>query len=200
MYLILQSSTPDDDSETDDDTEEANHEVNSSHQQILRRQNFSSRSRSPSRLSRVSLHSVSNTRQRPLLKQQSTTSVVSRARYMPQQSQFSLYSFVSTPTLLSLQTHTSNKENEEDLSEVPFRRFLALSSNEWWIIVIGAIGAAITGVFWPIYGLLYGEVLRAYTRPSGEVLESLYPFTVAMIATGAAVGIAYFLTVSYAHI
>lgn len=196
-YPIPQSSSPDDDSETDDDMEETNYEVQS-HRQILRRQKLSSRHRSNSRHSRVSLHSPSSTRQRPMLQQQSTTSVATRARYMPRKSQFSLYSFVSTPTLLSLPTHTSTGESEEDLSEVSFRRWLALSSNEWWIIAIGAIGATIAGVFWPIYGLLYGEVLGAYTRPSDEVLESLYPFTTAMIATGVAVGIASFLAVSHA--
>lgn len=116
---------------------------------------------------------------------------------MPQRSHFSLHSLVSIPTLLNIQTHTSNTENEEDLSQVSLRRLLALNANEWWIIVIGAIAAAITGLFWPITGLIYGEVLEVYSRPSGEVLGSLYPFTVAMIATGAAVGIADFFSVSY---
>lgn len=93
-------------------------------------------------------------------------------------------------------TEKTTEKDDSDLSQVSLRRLLSLNANEWWIIIIGTVAAAIAGVFWPLLGLLYGEVLEAYSRPSGEVLESIYPFTTAMIGISIVVGVALYISVS----
>lgn len=157
-------------------------------QQIQQWRKFPSLRRSSSRLSKTS------TKHGPIVRQQSTASVTSSLRCTAQQSQPSLPSFASSSTM---STGAPNKENEDGLPQVSLRMLLVLNANEWWIIVTGIIAASIAGAYWPVFGLLYGEVLEAYSRPSEEVLESIYPFTIAMIATGAAVSAAQFFTVSH---
>ena len=109
-------------------------------------------------------------------------------------SSFSLQS--STAGFLSNSPQEKGDDTGEDYQEVPLKRLLHLSAKEWWIIVLGVTGATITGTFWPFFGLLYGDVLKAYTSPSEMVLELLHPYTSVMIGVGAVVGVAVFLKVS----
>ena len=84
---------------------------------------------------------------------------------------------------------------EADVKEVPIWRVLQLNAKEWWIIVIGVIGGVIQGLYWPLLGLLYGEILSAYALPPDEVLESLHLFCGILFAIGAVIGVSVFFRV-----
>ena len=63
------------------------------------------------------------------------------------------------------------------------------------MIALGVLGALIMGSAFPIFSIIFGEVLDVLTLPSGEVLASVHPWAAGFIGIGLATGTANFLKV-----
>ena len=108
------------------------------------------------------------------------------------------------------------KEWDKDIPEVPLLRVLKarvlvflsthtiivstispiqVNSKEWWVIIIGMLGAAVNGGIWPMFGLLFGEILEVFSRPADEVLDGIHLWGAMFIVLGIVSGLGIFLKV-----
>ena len=46
---------------------------------------------------------------------------------------------------------------------MPISRIMALNAKEWWIILLGILGALINGSIFPIFAIIFGEILTVIT-------------------------------------
>ncbi len=88
------------------------------------------------------------------------------------------------------------EEWDKEIPSVPLSRVLKLNLREWWIIALGLCGAALAGPIWPLFGLIFGEVLDVFARPHDEVLDHVHSWGALLIAVGVACGLGNFIKVS----
>ena len=50
-------------------------------------------------------------------------------------------------------------EWDKELADVPIKRVMALNAKEWYLILLGIIGSAINGSIFPLWAIIFGEVL-----------------------------------------
>ena len=72
---------------------------------------------------------------------------------------------------------------------------IKLNAREWWIIIIGLLGAAVNGSIWPLFALLFGEILEVFARPADEILDSIHLWAGLFIVLGIVSGTGVFLKV-----
>lgn len=99
------------------------------------------------------------------------------------------------------QTSAKKEEDEEeadkDIPEVSLLRVMRLNAKEWWMILIGAIGAAANGSINPLFAVIFGEIFRVFNNPNPEeVLEGIHPWAGLLVGFGFVSGIAVFLKVN----
>ena len=94
---------------------------------------------------------------------------------------------------------TLEKKQEEWDKEIPkvsLFRVLALNAKEWWIIVLGVFGSIINGSIFPLFGIIFGEILAVFARPTGgEILNGIGPWAGLFVVLGFVAGVAIFLKV-----
>jgi len=83
---------------------------------------------------------------------------------------------------------------------VPLYRVLKLNAKEWWIIILGLIGAAFAGSLWPILGILFGEIIRTFSLPPDQVLNEVNLWAGLYMVIGLVAGTGIFMQVSVIHI
>lgn len=96
----------------------------------------------------------------------------------------------------------SSKKQEEWDKEIPkasFTRLLKANAPEWWLIAIGVLAAMGNGSVFPIYSILFGEVLREFQKPPSDVLDGITPWAATFLALAAGSAIAIFFKVSCQH-
>ena len=101
----------------------------------------------------------------------------------------------------------SKKQQEEWDKEIPqasFGRLMKVNTPEWWLIAIGVVAAILNGSVFPVYSILFGEVLRVFQESrTDEVLEDITPWAVLFLALAVGSGIAIFFKVRiymYIHV
>lgn len=72
---------------------------------------------------------------------------------------------------------------------------LSFNKDEWWIVVIGVIAAAISGLAFPALAVLFGEGFVVLTISYTQQLKYALPWALSFIALGIVVGIAFFVKV-----
>lgn len=110
-----------------------------------------------------------------------------------------------SPSLLqaatpALKKQVSSKRQEEWDKEIPpasFIRLLKVNTPEWWLIIIGVLAAMVNGSVFPVYSILFGEVLRVFGMPSGDVLDGITPWAIVFLALATGSAIAIFFKVSH---
>ena len=93
----------------------------------------------------------------------------------------------------------SEKQQElwdKEVPEVPLWRVLKVNAKEWWIIILGLLGAAIAGSIWPLFGVLFGEFLDVFALPADEVVEESHLWGGLLIVLGIVSGLGVFTRVS----
>ena len=80
-------------------------------------------------------------------------------------------------------------------NKVSLFRVIKLNSKEWWIILVGLQGALISGSIWPLFALLFGEILEAFARPADEILSALHQWAGLFLVEGVVLGGGIFLKV-----
>ena len=51
---------------------------------------------------------------------------------------------------------------------MPLTRVLALNLKEWWIILLGILGAVVTGGIFPVFAIPLGAILWTFTVPPDQ--------------------------------
>ncbi|XP_078519762.1 ATP-dependent translocase ABCB1-like isoform X1 [Lissotriton helveticus] len=59
-------------------------------------------------------------------------------------------------------TKKGNRDQQDNLPEVPFATVLGWSKPEWFYLIVCFIASVIAGCVWPAFGLLYGKLFGAY--------------------------------------
>ena len=81
----------------------------------------------------------------------------------------------------------SKKQEEELDKEVPkvsFFRVIKVNAREWWLICFGLLGAAINACAFPVFAILFGEILSVFALPSDQVLNKIHPFAALFFVLG----------------
>ena len=90
------------------------------------------------------------------------------------------------------------EEEEEEFPDVSFFRIFKLTARDlwdWWLILIGALGAFINGCSFPFFSIVFGEVLRVFALPADEVLGETHPWGAAFLGLGVVAAVGIFLQV-----
>ena len=86
---------------------------------------------------------------------------------------------------------------DKDIPEVSLPRVLALNAKEWWIIIVGVVGAAMNGSIFPVFAVIFGEILTVFSLERDEVLSAIAPWVGLFAALGVVSGVGVFLKVSH---
>ncbi len=62
-----------------------------------------------------------------------------------------------------LSPYVQQAEWDKELASVPFAKLMALNSKEWYLIALGVVGAAVNGSIFPLFAIIFGELLRVMT-------------------------------------
>ena len=73
---------------------------------------------------------------------------------------------------------------------------LALNAKEWWVIIIGLLGAIVNGSIWPLFAILFGEVLSVFQAPPELVLDRTHVWGGLFLVLGVISGVGIFFKVS----
>ena len=94
---------------------------------------------------------------------------------------------------------SSKKKQEEwdkEIPEVPLHRVIRLNAKEWWIIILGLLGAAVGGSIWPIFSIFFGEILMIFALPADQILGEIPLWACLFIVLGVVSGLGVFAKVS----
>ena len=82
------------------------------------------------------------------------------------------------------------------IPKVSLHRVLRLNAKEWWIIIIGILGATIGGSIWPVFSIFVSEVVALFAVPADEILGEIHPWASLFIVLGVVSGLGIFAKVS----
>ena len=96
-----------------------------------------------------------------------------------------------------VETEEEGEKGELQLEEVPVSllQILRLNSQDWWLLVVGFVGAFIIGSAFPFFSIVFGEVVRVLSLPSDEILSEIHPWGATYLALGIAAAIGIFTKV-----
>jgi len=89
---------------------------------------------------------------------------------------------------------------DKDLKEVPLKRIIVLNAKEWWMILLGVLGAAVGGSILPLFAIFFGEILDAFSQPPDRVVEAVHVWAGLFLALAVASSIAALVRVSFSII
>lgn len=88
------------------------------------------------------------------------------------------------------------EEWDKEIPSVSLFRVLALNAREWWLIVLGVLGSAINGSIFPLFAIIFGEILAVFSRPTGaEILDGIGVWAGLYVVLGFVSGVAIFFKV-----
>jgi len=146
-----------------------------------------------------------SSRRKSLHKQTSAISItsirtISRSSQQRRVSNWSLQSVPSSSDLFLRLNAEGQRKEDKEIPVVPLYRVLRLNAKEWWIIILGLIGAAFAGSLWPILGILFGEIIRTFSLPPDQVLNEVNLWAGLYMVIGLVAGTGVFMQVSVIHI
>ena len=66
---------------------------------------------------------------------------------------------------------------------------------EWWLIILGTLGAMVNGSMFPLFALFFGEVLAVFSRPSDQVFGGIHIWAGLLVLLGVVSAVAQFAKV-----
>ena len=87
---------------------------------------------------------------------------------------------------------------DEEIPVVPLHRVLRLNAKEWWIIILGLLGAAVGGSICPMFAIFFGEILAVFSLPADEILGEVPLWASLFIVLAVVSGLGIFAKVSMA--
>ena len=88
------------------------------------------------------------------------------------------------------------EEWDKEIPVVPLHRVLRLNAKEWWIIILGLLGAAVGGSICPMFAIFYGEILAVFALPAEEILGEVPLWASLFIVLAVVSGLGIFAKVS----
>ena len=85
---------------------------------------------------------------------------------------------------------------DEEIPVVPLHRVLRLNAKEWWIIILGLLGAAVSGSIWPVFSIFISEIVALFSNPADEILGETHLWASLFIVLGVCSGVGTFAKVS----
>lgn len=73
---------------------------------------------------------------------------------------------------------------------------LKLNAPEKWLILLGIVGAIISGAAFPLFALAFGEVFLIFLQPISEVLRDLHMWGAIFLVMAFCSGLGEFIKVS----
>ena len=74
-------------------------------------------------------------------------------------------------------------------------RVMKANAKEWWIILFGLLGSFVLGSVFPLFSVIFGELLTVFSSPASEILDELHLYAGLFLVLGVVSGIALFLKV-----
>ena len=59
-----------------------------------------------------------------------------------------------------------------------------MNVQDWWIILIGLLAAAICGSIFPAFAFIFGNASGVFSKPHNVVLRNIHPWAIAFITVG----------------
>ena len=81
-----------------------------------------------------------------------------------------------------------------------FLRVIKTNQKEWWIAILGVIGAIMLGAAFPTFALIFGEILEAFVQPPSLVLPGIHLWAGLFFLLGFLAGLGGFVKVSVSTI
>ena len=111
-------------------------------------------------------------------------------------------SVMQDETVVDRWTHRSNQDDLEELeqynnSSVSIFHLVRLNSKMLPVLLLGCLGAAVNGVVFPAFSIIFGEVLNVFERPVDEIVSGIHPWAATFLVIGTVSAIAVFIKVSF---
>lgn len=90
---------------------------------------------------------------------------------------------------------SDEKPNSVSFSQVPLLRIAAMNRPEWHLILVGTIGGAISGAIFPLFALIYSEMLNTFTKPKDDMLVAARFWALMFFVIAVASGLGMFLQI-----
>lgn len=75
-------------------------------------------------------------------------------------------------------------------------RVMTANAKEWWLILLGVLCSFVLGSIFPLFAVVFRELLEVFTLPRDQILDRVHVWGGAFIALGVVSGIAVFIRVS----
>ncbi|XP_005095479.1 ATP-dependent translocase ABCB1 [Aplysia californica] len=79
---------------------------------------------------------------------------------------------------------TDEYEDDEDLPDAPFTRLFKMNINELHYIIIGCLSSGIIGGIQPAFGLIFAEMVEAFSKPDDEMRDDLRDVSLLFVGLG----------------
>jgi len=77
----------------------------------------------------------------------------------------------------------------------PWLRIWQLNTPEAWLIFLALVGVFVQGTIYPVFAVLFGQVLRVFTLPFNQVLQGIHVWAGMFLVIGLLSGAATFVKV-----
>ena len=85
---------------------------------------------------------------------------------------------------------------DKEIPSAPLHRLLRLNAPEWWLITVGVLAAMINGSVFPVYSILFGEVLKVFQESrTDQIIEGITIWAVLFLVLALSSAIAIFFKV-----
>ena len=85
---------------------------------------------------------------------------------------------------------------DKEIPAAPLHRLLRVNAPEWWLITVGVVAAVINGSVFPVYSILFGEVLKVFQQSrTDQVVEEITIWAVLFLVLALSSAIAVFFKV-----
>lgn len=78
----------------------------------------------------------------------------------------------------------SDEGTVRKIRNAPFKRLMALNTPEWPYLLIGAIGAGVQGVIFPMFGLLLSTAIKIFFEPPQQLKKDSVFWGLMMVVLG----------------
>ena len=105
----------------------------------------------------------------------------------------------TTPKQEGVKSQVSVKDQEQwdkELPQVSMLRVISLNAKEWWIIAIGVVASMFSGAIFPLFGLVFGEILGVFSLPNNEIVSAISLYAGLFWVLGFIAGLGFFIKVS----
>jgi len=89
----------------------------------------------------------------------------------------------------------STAPTEEDLPKPSQKRILKANAPEWHIILFGLIASGVNGATFPVFSIIFGEVLGVLSDPVDSARDDSVKYALLFVGIGVVAGLAFFFQV-----